>query len=127
MAVQNDAIGKRLLFTGFFFLLLGGSVDSLVMRLQLAVPENDFISPELYNELFTNHGSVTMFLVILPITEGFAILLLPFLLGTREMPFPRLGAYSFFTYLMGGLFYYSEHAVPARARTPGGSPTPRSA
>ena len=108
MAVQNDAIGKRLLFVGFFFLLLGGSVDSLVMRLQLAQPENDFISPELYNELFTNHGSVTMFLVILPITEGFAILMLPFLLGTREMPFPRLGAYSFFTYLMGGLFYYSS-------------------
>jgi cytochrome c oxidase subunit I+III len=108
MAVQNDAIGKRLLFVGFFFLLLGGSVDSLAMRLQLAVPENDLISPELYNELFTNHGSVTMFLVILPITEGFAILMLPFLLGTREMPFPRLGAYSFFTYLMGGLFYYSS-------------------
>ena len=108
MAVQNDAIGKRLLFVGFFFLLLGGSVDSLVMRLQLAVPENDLISPELYNELFTNHGSVTMFLVILPITEGFAILMLPFLLGSREMPFPRLGAYSFFTYLMGGLFYYSS-------------------
>jgi len=108
MAVQNDAIGKRLLFVGFFFLILGGSIDSLVMRIQLAVPENDFISPELYNELFTNHGSVTMFLVILPITEGFAILLLPFLLGSREMPFPRLGAYSFFTYLMGGLFYYSS-------------------
>jgi cytochrome c oxidase subunit I+III len=108
MAVQNDAIGKRLLFTGFFFLLLGGSVDSMVMRVQLAVPENDFISPELYNELFTNHGSVTMFLVILPITEGFAILLLPFLLGSREMPFPRLGAYSWFTYVMGGLFYYSS-------------------
>jgi cytochrome c oxidase subunit I+III len=108
MAVQNDAIGKRLLYTGFFFLLLGGSVDSLVMRLQLAVPENDFVSPQLYNELFTNHGSVTMFLVILPITEGFAILMLPFLLGTREMPFPRLGAYSFYTYLMGGLFYYSS-------------------
>jgi cytochrome c oxidase subunit I+III len=107
MAVQNDAIGKRLLFVGFFFLLLGGSVDSLAMRLQLAFPESDLIGPELYNELFTNHGSVTMFLVILPITEGFAILMLPFLLGTREMPFPRLGAYSFFTYLMGGLFYYS--------------------
>jgi cytochrome c oxidase subunit I+III len=108
MAVQNDAIGKRLLLVGFFFLLLGGSVDSLVMRLQLAVPENDLINPELYNELFTNHGSVTMFLVILPITEGFAILMLPFLLGSREMAYPRLGAYSFFTYLMGGLFYYSS-------------------
>ncbi|MCA1735582.1 MAG: cytochrome c oxidase subunit I [Actinobacteria bacterium] len=114
-AVQNDAIGKRLLGTGFFFLLLGGSVDSLVMRLQLAVPENDLVSPQLYNELFTNHGSVTMFLVILPIFEGFAILMLPLLLGAREMPFPRLGAFSFFTFLFGGLLYYSStlfNAVP---------------
>jgi len=114
-AVQNDAIGKRLLGTGFFFLILGGSVDSLVMRLQLAVPENDLVSAQTYNELFTNHGSVTMFLVILPIFEGFAILMLPLLLGAREMPFPRLGAFSFFTFLFGGLLYYSStlfNAVP---------------
>jgi cytochrome c oxidase subunit I+III len=106
--VQNDKIGTRLLLTGFFFLLLGGSFDSLVMRLQLAVPDNTLVSPELYNELFTNHGSVTMFLVILPIFEGFAILLLPLLLGTREMPFPRLGAFSYWTFLLGGLLYYSS-------------------
>lgn len=106
-AVQNDAIGRRLILTGFFFLLLGGSVDSLVMRLQLAVPENDLVNPQLYNELFTNHGSVTMFLVILPIFEGFAILMLPLILGSREMPFPRLGAFAYFTFLLGGLLYYS--------------------
>jgi cytochrome c oxidase subunit I+III len=114
-AVQNDTIGARLLLTGFFFVLLGGSFDSLVMRAQLAVPDNSLISPALYNEMFTNHGSVTMFLVILPIFEGFAILLLPFLLGTREMPFPRLGAFSYWTFLMGGLLYYSStlfEAVP---------------
>ena len=73
-AVQNDNVGVRLLLTGFFFVLLGGSFDSLAMRLQLAIPENSLLSPQLYNELFTNHGSVTMFLVILPIFEGFAIL-----------------------------------------------------
>jgi hypothetical protein len=56
--VQNDKIGTRLLLTGFFFLLLGGSFDSFVMRMQLAVPENSLVSPELYNELFTNHGTV---------------------------------------------------------------------
>ncbi len=106
--VQNDKIGARLLLTGFFFVLLGGSFDSLVMRLQLAVPENTLVSPQLYNELFTNHGSVTMFLVILPIFEGFAILLLPLVLGTREMPFPRLGAFSYWTFLLGGLLYYSS-------------------
>jgi cytochrome c oxidase subunit I+III len=85
------------------------------MRMQLAVPENSLVSPELYNELFTNHGTVVMFLVILPIFEGFAILLLPLLLGTREMPFPRLGAFSFWTFLLGGLLYYSStlfRAVP---------------
>jgi len=106
--VQNDRIGVRLLLTGFFFLLLGGSFDSVLMRLQLAVPENSLVSPQLYNELFTNHGSVTMFLVILPIFEGFAVLVLPLLLGTRELPFPRLGAFSYWTFLFGGLLYYSS-------------------
>src|SRR5215216_4412877 len=113
--VQNDKIGTRLLLTGFFFLLLGGSFDSFVMRMQLAVPDNSLVSPQLYNELFTNHGTVVMFLVILPIFEGFAILLLPLLLGTREMPFPRLGAFSYYTFLLGGLLYYSStlfKAVP---------------
>ena len=114
-AVQNDIVGTRLILTGLFFLLLGGSVDSVVMRLQLAQPENDLVSPQLYNEMFTNHGSVTMFLVILPIFEGFAILVLPLLLGTREMPFPRLGSFAYFTFLFGGLLYYSStlfSAVP---------------
>ncbi len=114
-AVQNDAVGLRMMLTGFFFLLLGGSVDSFVMRLQLARPESELIGAELYNEMFTNHGSVTMFLVILPIFEGFAILTLPMILGAREMPFPRLGAFAYWTFLMGGLLYYSStlfQAVP---------------
>ncbi len=113
--VQNDVIGMRLILTGLFFLLLGGSVDSVVMRLQLAVPENDLVGPQLYNEMFTNHGSVTMFLVILPIFEGFAILILPLMLGTREMPFPRLGSFAYYTFVLGGLLYYSStlfSAVP---------------
>lgn len=114
-AVQNDTIGKRMLLTGFFFLLLGGSVDSFVMRLQLARPEQEIVGAQLYNEMFTNHGSVTMFLVILPIFEGFAILMLPTIMGGREMPFPRLGAFAYWTFLMGGLLYYSStlfQAVP---------------
>ena len=114
-AVQNDAVGVRMMLTGFFFLLLGGSVDSFVMRLQLARPESELVSAELYSEMFTNHGSVTMFLVILPIFEGFAILTLPMVLGAREMPFPRLGAFAYWTFLLGGLLYYSAtlfQAVP---------------
>src|SRR5919106_961813 len=106
-AVQNDTIGVRLLATAFFFFILGG-FDSLVIRTQLAVPENTFVDAELYNKFFTMHGSVIMFLVILPMLEGFTILALPFLLGSREMPFPRLGVYSFFTFLFGGLLFYSS-------------------
>jgi cytochrome c oxidase subunit I+III len=106
--IQNGLVGTRLMLTGFFFLILGGSFDSLVMRLQLALPEQELVTPQFYNELFTNHGSVTMFLVILPIFEGFAILVLPSMLGSREMPFPRLGAFAYWTFLFGGLLYYSS-------------------
>src|SRR5688572_22819220 len=105
--VQNDTIGVRILATAFFFFILGG-FDSLVIRLQLAKPENTLLDAELYNKFFTMHGSVIMYLVILPMLEGFAILALPFLLGSREMPFPRLGVFSYFTFLFGGLLFYSS-------------------
>src|SRR5688500_18999071 len=97
-AVQNDTIGVRILATAFFFFILGG-FDSLVIRTQLAVPENTLVDAELYNKFFTMHGSVIMYLVILPMLEGFTILALPFLLGSRERPFPRLGVFSYFTFL----------------------------
>jgi cytochrome c oxidase subunit I+III len=106
-AVQNDTIGVRILATAFFFFILGG-FDSLVIRVQLARPENTFVDAELYNKFFTMHGSVIMYLVILPMLEGFTILALPFLLGSREMPFPRLGVFSYFTFLFGGLLFYSS-------------------
>src|SRR5688572_9637747 len=109
-AVQNDAIGKRMLATAFFFFVLGG-FDSIMIRMQLARPENNFLSAEQYNRFFSMHGSVTMYLVILPMLEGFAILILPFLLGSREMPFPRLGVFSYFTFLFGGLLFYSSTLV----------------
>jgi cytochrome c oxidase subunit I+III len=105
--VQNDAIGVRILATAFFFFVLGG-FDSLVIRMQLAQAENTFIDAELYNKFFTMHGSVIMYLVILPMLEGFTILALPFLLGSREMPFPRLGVFSYYTFLFGGLLFYSS-------------------
>src|SRR5688572_4235361 len=106
-AVQNDTIGVRILATAFFFFILGG-FDSLVIRVQLARAENTFIDAELYNKFFTMHGSVIMYLVILPMIEGFTILALPFLLGSREMPFPRLGVFSYYTFLFGGLLFYSS-------------------
>jgi len=114
MALQNDALGSRVMITAFSFFLLGG-LNALLIRLQLIVPENTLISPQSFNQFFTMHGSTMMFLFAVPMLEGFAILLLPFVLGSREMPFPRLGVFSFWIFLFGGLLFYSSflfQAVP---------------
>ncbi len=113
-AVQNDAIAGRIIGTAFAFFLLAGAI-AVLMRLQLAFAQNNFLDPDTYNQFFTMHGSTMMYLVIVPMLEGFAILLLPLLLGNREMPFPRLGAFSFYTFFMGGVLFYLSflfNAVP---------------
>ena len=106
-ALQNDTLGSRILATGFIFFLAAG-VLALLMRVQLIRPENNFLAPDVFNELFTMHGSTMMFLFAVPMLEGFAILLLPFVLGNREMPFPRLGVFTFFIFLFGGILFYSS-------------------
>jgi len=80
-AVQNQNIGLRFIFTAFFFFTLAG-ILALAMRLQLIRPENNFLSPEIYNEFFTMHGSTMIFLFIVPLAEGIATLVLPQMLGT---------------------------------------------
>ena len=102
-AVNNTQVGQWYAATAFFFLLFGG-VLALLMRLQLAVPENKLISAELYNQLFTLHGSVMMFLFAVPILEAVAILLLPQMLAARDLPFPRLSAFGFWCFVIGGVF-----------------------
>ena len=74
------------------------------MRIQLAVPDNDFLSAEPYNQVFTLHGSVMMFLFAVPIFEAISIMLLPQMLGARDLPFPRLSAFGFWSFLLGGVF-----------------------
>lgn len=105
--VQNDPIGLRTMGMGFGFLILGGS-SSLVMRVQLMQPELELVGPDVYNELFTMHGSTIMCLFSAPFLEGTAALVLPMLLGSRELPFPRLGAFAFWTFLFGGIFFYAS-------------------
>ncbi len=87
------------------FMVLGG-VLALVMRTQLAVPGNDLVSHQTYNQLFTMHGTVMMFLFAVPVIEAMAVYLLPGMLGARDLPFPRLGAYAFWAYLIGGLIFF---------------------
>lgn len=112
--VNNQPFGNRFMAASFIFFSLAGII-ALIMRVQLAVPENDFIGPQVYNELFTMHGSTMMYLVILPFIEGLAIYLLPLVLGSREMAFPRMSGFSFWVFFSGGLIFFSSflfNAVP---------------
>ncbi|MCC9658383.1 cytochrome c oxidase subunit I [Rhodopirellula halodulae] len=102
-AVNNSEVGLWYTLTAFAFFLFGG-VLALVMRIQLAVPENDWLTHDQYNQIFTMHGSVMMFLFAVPILEAISIMLLPEMLGARDLPFPRLSAYGYWCFLIGGVF-----------------------
>ncbi|MBO9456264.1 cytochrome c oxidase subunit I [Paracoccus sp. R12_1] len=102
-AVNNAEVGKWYALAAFGFMLAAG-VLALLIRVQLAVPDNDFLSADRFNQFFTMHGSAMMFLFAVPMFEAISILLLPAFLGTRDMPFPRLSAYGFWCFLIGGFF-----------------------
>src|SRR5690606_2019139 len=87
-------VGLLYVGTGFVFFLAAG-VLALLMRIQLAVPGNTFLDADTYNQFFTMHGTVMMFLFAVPIVEAVAVLLLPNMLGARDMPFPRLSAFGY--------------------------------
>jgi cytochrome c oxidase subunit I+III len=102
-AVNNTEVGLWYTAAAFLFFLFGG-VLALLMRVQLAVPENQFLSADAYNQVFTLHGSIMMFLFAVPIFEAFSIMILPQMLGARDLPFPRLSAYGFWSFVLGGVF-----------------------
>ena len=102
-SVNNTQVGLWYTAMTFVFFLFAG-VLALLMRLQLAQPGNDLLSAERYNQIFTLHGSVMMFLFAIPIFEAIAVLLLPQMLGARDLPFPRLSAFGFWCFVLGGLF-----------------------
>jgi cytochrome c oxidase subunit I+III len=102
-AVNNSEVGLWYTTVAFAFFLFGGML-ALLMRIQLAVPGSTFLSADLYNQIFTLHGSVMMFLFAIPIFEAFSIMVLPEMLGARDLPFPRLSAFGFWSFLLGGIF-----------------------
>src|SRR3954452_11623655 len=101
----HHAIGMRYIVTAFMFLLAGG-VEAFLMRLQLAKADNTFLSPDRYNQIFSVHGTTMMFLFAVPMMEGMAVYLTPLMLGTRNVAFPRLNAFGYWMYLIGGLLLY---------------------
>ena len=106
-SVNNNFIGMLFMGATFFFFTISG-FDSVALRTQLAIPENDLLSEETFNQLFTTHGTAMMFLFAVPMLEAIAIFMLPLMLGSRDMPFPRMSAFTIWTFIFGGLLFYAS-------------------
>jgi cytochrome c oxidase subunit I+III len=100
--VNHRSIGRRFIITSFIFFLIAG-LEAVAIRLQLAMPESQLIDPDTYRQLFTMHGTTMMFFFAVPMVEGFGIYLVPLMIGTRDMSFPRLNAFGYYVYLLAGI------------------------
>src|SRR5450755_2583546 len=105
MTVDHKRLGILYILYALFFLVIGG-VEATVIRIQLIRPHNDFVSPQVFNRLFTMHGTTMIFFVAMPVLFGFANYLIPLMIGARDMAFPRLNAFSFWMTAFGGLLLY---------------------
>ena len=102
--VDHKRIGIMYGVTAFLFFLLGG-VEALLVRVQLAVPNNDFLSADFYNQLFTTHALTMIFLALMPLTAAFFNYIVPLQIGARDVAFPRLNALSYWLLFFGGIFF----------------------
>ena len=108
--VDHKRIGMRYIYTAFVFFFIAG-VQALVMRAQLSAPDAEVVSPEVYNQLFTMHGVMMIFLFNTPVLAGFGNYIVPLQLGTRDMAFPRLNAFSYWVFVLSGLFMISSLVI----------------
>jgi cytochrome c oxidase subunit 1 len=104
-SVDHKSIARRYLVTAGAFLLLGG-ILSLLIRLQLSGPERHWLDPDSYNQIFTMHGTTMMFLFAVPVMEAVAVFIVPLMVGSRIIAFPRLNAFSYWVYLFGGIMVW---------------------
>lgn len=100
---DHKKIGILYIVTSFVFLIFGG-VEAELIRIQLAQPNMQFLSPEVYNQIYTMHGTTMVFLMGMPILAGFANYLVPLMIGARDMAFPKLNALGYWFFLFGGIF-----------------------
>jgi cytochrome c oxidase subunit I len=103
--VDHKRLGILYITYALVFLVIGG-VEATIMRIQLIRPHNDFVSPQVFNRMFTMHGTTMIFFVAMPVMFGFANYLIPLMIGARDMAFPRLNAFSFWMTAFGGLLLY---------------------
>ena len=108
--IDHKRIGVRFIVTALFFAFLGGVLSGLA-RHQLSVPDNTFLGPDAYNQIFSTHGTAMMFLFAVPVMQGFALYLVPLMVGTRNIAFPRMNAYAYWLYLAGGLMLFGALIV----------------
>jgi cytochrome c oxidase subunit I+III len=104
-SASHKSVSLRYIVAAFGFFALGGALAAL-MRLQLAWPEMRVLGPDLYNQVFTMHGSTMMFLFAVPVMEAFGTYLVPLMIGTRNVAFPRMNNFGFYTYVIGGLLIW---------------------
>jgi cytochrome c oxidase subunit I len=110
--VDHKSLGRRYIVTAFGFFLAAGILAAL-MRLQLSRPDNGIIGPDLYNQIFTMHGTTMMFLFAVPVMQGLGIYFVPLMVGARGIAFPRLVSYSYWMFLFGGIFLYAAFFMSA--------------
>ena len=100
---DHKRIGTLYLHTSLFFFVLGG-LEAILMRWQLMRPNGTVLTPEQYNQLFTMHGTTMVFLAIMPLSAAFFNYLIPLQIGARDVAFPRLNAFSYWVFVLGGIF-----------------------
>src|SRR3981189_3830748 len=105
VTVDHKKLGILYILYALVFLVIGG-IEAMIMRIQLVVPHNHFVSPEVFNRMFTMHGTTMIFFVVMPMLFGFGTYLIPLMIGARDMAFPRLNAFSFWMTAFGGLLLY---------------------
>ena len=103
--VDHKKIGILYICTAVFFLAIGG-LEALLIRVQLLFPNNTFLSPDLFNQMFTMHGTTMVFLVGMPVLVGFQNYFVPLMIGARDVAFPRLNAMSYWLLPFGGILLY---------------------
>jgi cytochrome c oxidase subunit I len=107
ITVDHKKLGLMYIGMALLFLVIGG-IEAAIMRIQLAAAHSHFVSPEVFNRMFTMHGTTMIFWVAMPAVFGFGVYLVPLMIGTRDMAFPRLNAWGFWiTLFAGGLLYFS--------------------
>src|SRR5579863_6239966 len=119
--VDHKKIGLMYIAYALFFLVVAG-IEAMLMRIQLAVPNNHFVSPQIFNQLFTMHGTTMVFFVGMPILFGFGNYLVPLMIGARDMAFPRLNAFSFWISAFAGILLYFSYVGGSGLYAAGSAP-----